>query len=80
MFFLIIHFVRRFYRYEFNRIPIPEACHIRESISWLTFSTQQTFAFHNVTERFYRNESLCILPNQASAVNPDDVVPIAFTP
>ena len=59
---------------------VPEPCYVRESVSWLTSSTEQKFASYNATNRFYHNESQCILPEQTSAVNPDDVVSIEFFP
>ena len=56
---------------------VPEPCYVRESVSWLTYDK---FASYNATNRFYHNESQCILPEQTSAVNPDDVVSIEFFP
>jgi len=58
---------------------VPDPCYIRESVTWLTSSTEQKFASYNVTTRFYNNQSQCIWPDQA-AVNPDDVVSIEFHP
>lgn len=58
---------------------VPEPCYIRESVTWLTSSTEQKFASYNVTQRFYTNQSQCILPDQVP-VNPDDVVSIEFHP